>query len=103
MGSGGQASFSLCIPCGELGEPCCGDLDPTCNQENLLCGGDLCEACGAIDQQCCDNNTCPVEGLCLNGTCRPGAAPAMGGAGIASLVLLLTGIGAFGMRRLRAV
>jgi hypothetical protein len=103
-------SGTECIQCGqEAGQPCCDDNSEDECREGLLCSGSLCEACGNIGLQCCANDTCPENGTCINGTCQSsptqagGAAPAMSSAGLVLIAILLVGIGAFGVRRRRAV
>jgi len=95
-----------CARCGqEAGQPCCGEGSEDQCREGLLCNGQLCKACGDIGLQCCANDTCPEDGMCINGTCHAGPAsatapaPTMGSAGLALTAMFLVGIGAFRTRR----
>lgn len=97
QGGGAGGAPSTCEPCGGLGQSCC--EDSTCNTDSLLCGGAFCEACGGLGEQCCSNSSCNDSGsLCLSDTCI-GAAPAVGNGGFAMLILLLSGVALFGLRR----
>ena len=98
-----------CVQCGqEAGQPCCDEGSENPCREGLTCGGAQCEACGSIGLQCCDNDTCPDEGTCINGTCQSDAAPAVVGApmihgpGLAVMAMLIAAIGVFGLRHRRA-
>lgn len=101
-GSGGGVPLQACLPCGALGLECCDG--ETCLGESLVCGGQLCEACGEIGEQCCANETCPASGgLCVADVCTvvPSAA-AMNRKGLILLVVVLTAVAGFWMRRLQA-
>ena len=98
QGSGSFFSENQCFPCGGEGDPCCDQQ--TCNGPGLLCGGIFCEECGGFGQQCCAADTCPIGGSCIDGGCV-GAVPVLGASAVVALVVMLAGVGLFGILRLR--
>jgi hypothetical protein len=102
-GSGAGRVSTTCVPCGALDQPCCDQQ--TCLGDNLICGAELCEECGDIGEQCCPNDTCPGSGgLCTAGVCAAiPAVAAMSGGALIALILTLTAVAAFWMRRTKSL